>query len=63
LRSRIGKNRPNAGAALLQLPDQLERLVGGDSAANDQKDALALKGQNGLLQKDANFGGLSNKLR
>jgi hypothetical protein len=36
---------------LAQAADQFERLVGGNAAADDEKDALALKTQTLLLWK------------
>ena len=38
---RLGHHDAHRGAALLQAPDQVERLVGGDAAADDEQDALA----------------------
>ena len=37
----LGQDAAHAGAALAQAADQVERLVGGDAAADDEKDALA----------------------
>jgi hypothetical protein len=36
----LGHDRADLGAALAQAPDQIERLVGGDAAADNQKDPL-----------------------
>ena len=41
---RLGHHGAHRGAALAQPADQVERLVGGDAAADDQQDALAGKG-------------------
>ena len=38
-----GQNAAHRGAALLEPPDQVERLVGGNAAADDQKNALAVE--------------------
>ena len=38
----LGQDRAHGGAALLQAAHQLEALIGGDAAADDQQDALAL---------------------
>ena len=38
LRAR-GQDAAHAGAALAQPPDEIERLVGGDAAADDEEDA------------------------
>jgi len=37
---RLGHHRPDAVPALSEPPDQLQALVSGDSAANDEKDTL-----------------------
>ena len=38
-----GHDDTNRSATLAQAPDQVERLVGGDAAADDEQDALARK--------------------
>ncbi len=38
----FGQNDAHGCAPLFQAADELQRLVGGDAAADDQKDALAL---------------------
>ena len=38
----LGEDRAHGGAPLLQAAHQLEALIGGDAAADDQQDALAL---------------------
>ena len=40
----LGHDGADGGAALAQPADQVERLVGGDAAADDQEDALAGEG-------------------
>ena len=46
---RFGENAAHGDAALLQAPDEVERLVGGDAAADDQQHALAIGGRHGCL--------------
>ena len=38
----FGQDRAHGGAPLLQAAHELEALIGGDAAADDQQDALAL---------------------
>src|SRR5580704_4328560 len=38
-----GEDAAHLRAAVLQAPDQIERFVGGDAAANDEQDAVAVR--------------------
>ena len=39
----LGQNAAHRGATLLEPPDQVERLVGGNAAADHQKNAFAVE--------------------
>jgi hypothetical protein len=50
LRRGAGQHDPEREAAVAAAPDQLQALVGGDAAADDEQDALALHGAASLPQ-------------
>ena len=45
---RLGENAADIDAAFFQPPDQVERFVGGDAAADDQQDAFGVGDRGGV---------------
>ena len=54
---RLGENAAHGEAALLQPADEIERLVGGDAAADDQQHALGAGGCAGRAARRRRFAG------
>ncbi len=57
----VGEHAANGKTPIFQSPDKVERLIGGDAAADDQGNAQLLSGNNAMRLIARTFGGLRRR--